>query len=780
MKNKDFLEIFDGIDEKFIDEAKNGPEQAIYAVETQPLKHSSKKYIFINVLKAAACAAAVCAVTVPAIILSGSGSVGMTENNEGLTENSVYEKPSALTGENAYTTGTSTDNPDTAADEPTVTNQPVNDPRNEIAPGIRTNGTLVCEQNGHHRGIVLYDNGSKRDDFVRYINAFADDLGDGIKTYVMIAPTSGEYYTPKNFEEYNASQSDDISYIAGGLSDKVTSVDCVSTLREHIDEEIYLRTDHHWQPLGAYYAAGEFAKTANVPFPELNTYEKRDIDEYVGTLYSVVTQDADLLNDPETFTYYIPANSFECCYYDQKYNFDRKDSYFLEMPVAYSYEMFMGGDNKIVKIETDVKNGRKLAVLKDCYGNAEIPFLTNGFEEIYVCDIRYFDLNAVEFIKQQGITDVLFTMCTFSATGENCNYIETIRTNPLSSDTAKPEPNITSNTQTTDYTDYTDHAVTFPAADNGSFTLSIELPQSWNLAASEGENPQNGSSDFSVTLETNGKAIGTIDYDVYDPSGIDETQDNAYRMIYNQIMLGSMASWDCDYTPIEGNHGCSAATCRIMTRDTDPSEYPIGILAHDSHLGSYVKICLYDCNLSKSVVDHIAGSIRLAGADNISVSTVVLTPKDTDLIAECVINSEFLDHAHSQGHGSCVHHGLTIVVDNNNAQTILPAEYGENVYALCGGTVVCTEDEGDCGRHVSVMLDDGTYITYGHLSEMNVKVGDTVVKNQLLGCAGSTGTITDCGVGYYHHTEAHHHGSAVTTANNNSHHGSSHHSDNHH
>lgn len=624
MKNKDFLEIFDGIDEKFIDEAKNSPEQPVYAVETQSLKQSSKRYILINVLKTAACAAVICAVAVPVLILSGRGSDSVTPNG-GLPENPIYEGANETTDKNTYTDSTVTDKPVVTTNEPSATTEPSYDPRNEIAPGIHTNGTIVCEQNGHHRGIVLYDNSSKRDDFVQYINAFAEDLGNGIETYVMITPTSGEYYTPRNFAEYNASQSYDISYIAGGLSDKVTNVDCVGTLKEHIDEEIYLRTDHHWQPLGAYYAAGEFAKAANVPFPELNTYEKRDIEEYVGTLYSVVTQDANMLNDPETFTYYIPANNFECYYYDTKYNFESKDSYFLEMPVAYSYGMFMGGDNKIVRIETDVNNGRKLAVFKDCYGNAEIPFLTSGFEEIYVCDIRYFDLNAVEFIKEHGITDVLFTMCTFSATGANCEYIETIRTNPTSA----------------------------------------------------------------KTIET------------------------------------------------------TAATGEIIT-------------------------------------DEVGNAVGNAP------DPIVLTPGDTDLIAECVINSEFLNNAHAQGHSSCTHHGLTIEIDNNNTQTILPAKYGENVYALCSGTVVCAEaeDEGDCGRHVSVMLDDGTYITYGHLSEMHVHMGDTVTKNQLLGCAGSTGTITDCGVGYYHHTEAHHHNNETehheTVTTSTSHHGSSHHSDNHH
>jgi hypothetical protein len=38
-----------------------------------------------------------------------------------------------------------------------------------------------------------------------------------------------------------------------------------------------------------------------------------------------------------------------------------------------------------------------------------IPFLTNSFSKIYVCDYRYFDINGVDFCKKVGCTDLLFT-----------------------------------------------------------------------------------------------------------------------------------------------------------------------------------------------------------------------------------------------------------------------------------------------------------------------------------------------------------------------------------
>ncbi len=298
------------------------------------------------------------------------------------------------------------------------------DPRNEVAPGIQTNGQIIFQQqDGHYRAVSLYGGGFNRDKFISTVNGFAERLGEEIQTYVMIAPCSGEYYLPRNWEEYSASQSEDIYYIADNLSDNVINVDCTSVLREHADEYIYTRSDHHWQPLGAYYAADAFCKAAGVDSPALDTYEKRVVEGFLGYLYQN-TQDANLLNDPDTFTYYIPANDFKCYYYDTAYNFDNRYPFFLQMDPASSYQIFMGGDQKIVRVETDVKNGRKLAVFKDSYGNAEIPFYMGGYEEIYVLDIRYFDLDAETFLKENGIDDVLFTMCVFSAAGVNCDAME--------------------------------------------------------------------------------------------------------------------------------------------------------------------------------------------------------------------------------------------------------------------------------------------------------------------------------------------------------------------
>ena len=42
--------------------------------------------------------------------------------------------------------------------------------------------------------------------------------------------------------------------------------------------------------------------------------------------------------------------------------------------------------------------------------------------------MRYFELNLVDFCQDKGVTDLLFTMCTYSAVGTNADNLENLRT----------------------------------------------------------------------------------------------------------------------------------------------------------------------------------------------------------------------------------------------------------------------------------------------------------------------------------------------------------------
>ncbi len=340
-----------------------------------------------------------------------------------VTEHAATSEISTAPVTEETTAETTTSPAETTA--PPVTTKNVN----EIAEGVITNGQVVTKlSDGHWWGISLFGggNGAK---YAAAVNRFKSELGDSVNVYSMPVPTSGEYYLPDTYDQYNASHQKSIDAINSQLVN-VIPVPASTAMWEHVNENIYLRTDHHWQPLGAYYAAKCFAETAGVKFADISTMQQVDVPGYMGTMYGF-TEDANLLNDPEVFTYYKPSNSYKTYYYNTSYGFDYALPFFVPMPVSGSYSTFMGGDKKIVRISTDAGTGRKLVIFKDSYGNAEIPFYFGSFDEIYVCDMRYFDLNGVEFVKFTGATDLLFTMCTFSAVGTNANGLETILNNPV-------------------------------------------------------------------------------------------------------------------------------------------------------------------------------------------------------------------------------------------------------------------------------------------------------------------------------------------------------------
>ena len=308
------------------------------------------------------------------------------------------------------------------------------DYRNEDAEYTVENGIIVVYQDGHYRGLELFGGGTGNA-YVEALNTLRSKLDSKIKIYSMIAPLASEYYTPANYTDYTANQKEYFDEIAERLDKGITSIDIDTVLGKHVEEPIYCRTDHHWMPLGAYYASQEFAKAAGVDFKDLSTYKPETIPGFVGTMYAFSGGDINIKNDPEDFTYYIPDNysKVKTDFYDTSFNFDYTGSYFKQVgdPQSNAYLTFFGGDEQIVKIRTNVKNGRKLLVVKDSYGNAEPGYYMGSFEEIYIVDMRYFNLNLVDFIEQMKISDVLFTMVTYSAFGGNAdNLMDLITQNP--------------------------------------------------------------------------------------------------------------------------------------------------------------------------------------------------------------------------------------------------------------------------------------------------------------------------------------------------------------
>ncbi|MDW4906552.1 M23 family metallopeptidase [Streptomyces sp. ADMS] len=70
------------------------------------------------------------------------------------------------------------------------------------------------------------------------------------------------------------------------------------------------------------------------------------------------------------------------------------------------------------------------------------------------------------------------------------------------------------------------------------------------------------------------------------------------------------------------------------------------------------------------------------------------------------------------------------------------AASGTSVHSVGSGTVVEAGWGGAYGNNIVIKMIDGTYTQYGHLSSINVSVGQTVTPGQQIGLAGATGNVT--------------------------------------
>ncbi len=261
--------------------------------------------------------------------------------------------------------------------------------------------------------------------FAQTLNTFASNNPE-LNVYSMMIPKAAAFYLnkSKDFGHLAGRTLNDQNNLDELLSSDVQSINIYDILNSHKDEAIYMRTDHHWGALGAYYAAKQFASDLGLPFQDLSTYTKNVRKNYLGTMYTYSGKHTTLRDNPEDFVTYEPNATYKYYTYDQKFENPKERTnilhYVSEDAVSSWYLTFIGGDSYSVKIQSDVcKNGRKLLIVKDSYGNALVPYLLYSFEEIYVVDARKFEIHLDTFTEQQGITDVLFAECAFSAVGKD-------------------------------------------------------------------------------------------------------------------------------------------------------------------------------------------------------------------------------------------------------------------------------------------------------------------------------------------------------------------------
>jgi hypothetical protein len=249
--------------------------------------------------------------------------------------------------------------------------------------------------------------------FAKMLNVYADSLHGKARVFSVVAPLSSAYIPLPNYERYAIRNKETLQAIQTNLNPKVYFADVMGEMNQHYNEYLWYGSDHHWTGLGAYYGYVAFCKAAGITPVPLNSMEKKERKGFLGTLYEL-TRDQSVRENPDRVETYIPPGIETKAVFYNAYDFKypQLSKVFCNSP---NYSTFICGDTPLMKITTNVKNGKKIAVVKNSMGNAFVVYLISHYEQIYVVDFRYSKHNLLKIMKEAQVNDLVFAVGMYAA-----------------------------------------------------------------------------------------------------------------------------------------------------------------------------------------------------------------------------------------------------------------------------------------------------------------------------------------------------------------------------
>lgn len=225
-----------------------------------------------------------------------------------------------------------------------------------------------------------------------------------IPFYVVPVPSGSQEQPDKlPLSAPNHDQHEELNAIQSDVGDNAKVIDLFDTLSDKTGKDYYFKTDHHWNAYGAYEGYQALITAMGyTPTPEEDFDFQVASSAFYGTLYSkavLANQVPDILylpvyKKPMALTQVTGKQSRDSIYW--KEYLQQKDK----------YSTFLGGNHSVDVVKNaDVKNGKKLLIIKDSYANSMVPFLVTNFSEIHIIDPRYYNQDIYDYIQQNGITE---------------------------------------------------------------------------------------------------------------------------------------------------------------------------------------------------------------------------------------------------------------------------------------------------------------------------------------------------------------------------------------
>lgn len=259
------------------------------------------------------------------------------------------------------------------------------------------------------KGALIEDtsavNEEQKERNIQAINQFCTSSGKA--SYFLLAPNAVSVQSDKlpSFAtplDQNAQIDDYLSK----LDASIQKVDVRDSFKEHKNEYLYYKTDHHWTSLGSYYAYQALSSSMDLGQTEISDYHVYPVStDFKGTLSGKVG--SAFMEDQ--IDIYVPKENSEYIMTDETSRDSSRSIYSMDaLHTKDQYTVFLSGNTGRISLEMDNDSDRHLLLIKDSYANSMIQFLIPHFRTIDIIDPRYYFEDVSKLLDSQLITDILF------------------------------------------------------------------------------------------------------------------------------------------------------------------------------------------------------------------------------------------------------------------------------------------------------------------------------------------------------------------------------------
>lgn len=244
--------------------------------------------------------------------------------------------------------------------------------------------------------------------YERYAQMFPDT-----RMSVLIAPLATITITDPEVSSKISDQGAILDKMEAAIVGDVNFVNLKNVYVEHAEEYLFFKSDHHWTHRGAYYAYSEFIKSVGMTPTPIEDFDVEIItDKYIGSMYGY-TGDERVKSFYDTIEAYMPNKELTMTIFRNDGG-SSTHNFCINTGIK-GYTAFISGDHPYMVINVpENPQDKSILVIKDSYGNAFVPYLTEHYGNIIVIDPRHVDMNIYEEFKDYGLTDIVFMVNTSS------------------------------------------------------------------------------------------------------------------------------------------------------------------------------------------------------------------------------------------------------------------------------------------------------------------------------------------------------------------------------